>query len=91
MIPVPEKVEEPPSKTIETEVRKLDLDQELMDTIDDSMTPPLSSVPASEVPDATKETVDQPDPDPKAVKSAPKKNEWDMFAEQDLESNFDVS
>lgn len=26
-----------------------------------------------------------------AAATAPKKNEWDMFAEQDLESNFDVS
>lgn len=41
-----------------------------------SMTPPLNS--------------EEPSPSP-VQPAAPKRNDWDMFAEQDIDSNFDVS
>lgn len=57
------------------------------------MTPPLSiratSIPGEDLLEANKTE----DGTENAVnsKAPPKKNEWDMFAEQDLVSSFDVS
>lgn len=60
--------------------------RDLVNEVDDSMTPPLSiratSIPGED--DVTENAL-------KVAAAAPKKNEWDMFAEQDLDSNFDVS
>lgn len=51
---------------------------------DDAITPPL--------PEKTKPDDAKPDENPKPnVAPAPKRNDWDMFAEQDIDSNFDVS
>lgn len=50
------------------------------------MTPPLS-IRATSIPD--EDLAETAANEKKAA--APKKNEWDMFAEQDLDSNFDVS
>lgn len=77
----------------------------ISEVIEDSMTPPLS-IRATSIPgeDDLEEGVKGDDNDEMgqtntatkvaaaaAAATAPKKNEWDMFAEQDLESNFDVS
>lgn len=60
--------------------------------IDESMTPPLSiratSIPGEDLLEPGRQ--DEMNQN-SAAKAAPKKNEWDMFAEQDLASNFDVS
>lgn len=51
---------------------------------DDVITPPL--------PEKTKPDDAKADENPKPnVAPAPKRNDWDMFAEQDIDSNFDVS
>lgn len=65
------------------------------DLIENSMTPPLS-IRATSVPGEDDLLEDGKNDDATATANAtkvvaPKKNEWDMFAEQDLESNFDVS
>lgn len=65
--------------------------------IEDSMTPPLSiratSIPGEELLDESEvKGKDEEATTTTATKvtTTAKKNEWDMFAEQDLDSNFDV-
>lgn len=66
--------------------------------IEDSMTPPLSiratSIPGEELLDESEvkgKDEDATTTTATATKvTTAKKNEWDMFAEQDLDSNFDV-
>lgn len=65
--------------------------------IEDSMTPPLSiratSIPGEELLDESEVKCKDEDvttTTATATKVTAKKNEWDMFAEQDLDSNFDV-
>lgn len=73
--------------------------------LDDSMTPPVSSTRSNTRPEDPEENDGEEDEEGKEVnkvseteektatnnKAQPKKSEWDMFAEQDLDSNFDVS
>lgn len=91
----PQEVKTPPPATIkETSTKSADNKSVVADElslIEDSMTPPLSiratSIPGEELnEDAAMENATK-----SGSTAAPKKNEWDMFAEQDLDSNFDVS
>lgn len=81
-------VEEPSKKPQPTSFKNVINKSHRRDS-DEAITPPL---PEQEKPDDTKPSDTKPDENAKPnVAPAPKRNDWDMFAEQDIDSNFDVS